>query len=62
MVISGWPVPLVTGLYSALTLLGVVLAYAWIRGVGFAPAAILVGLPLLWVLLTRYVKYRENKS
>lgn len=62
LVISGYQVSSITSLYLLLTSLGVVLAYAWIQGYGFAPAAIIIGLPLIWIILIGFTKYRENKS
>jgi UDP-N-acetylmuramyl pentapeptide phosphotransferase/UDP-N-acetylglucosamine-1-phosphate transferase len=62
LVISGYHVSSITSLYLMLTSLGVVLAYAWIQKFSFAPAAIIIGLPVLWILLTGFTKYRENKS
>ncbi|PKO04738.1 MAG: hypothetical protein CVU41_15350 [Chloroflexi bacterium HGW-Chloroflexi-3] len=62
LVISGYQVPTITSLYLLLTSLGVVLAYAWIQGYTFAPVAIIIGLPLLWIILIGFTKYRENKS
>ena len=62
LIISGYPVPTITSLYLLLTALGVVLAYAWIQGYTFAPAAIIIGLPFIWVILIGFTKYRENKS
>lgn len=62
LVISGYPVPTITSLYLLLTSLGVVLGYAWIQGYPFAPATIIIGLPILWIILIGFTKYRENKS
>ncbi|MDO9086236.1 MAG: glycosyltransferase family 4 protein [Anaerolineaceae bacterium] len=62
LVISGYQVSSITSLYLMLTSLGVVLAYAWIQKFSFAPAAIIIGLPVLWILLTGFTKYRDNKS
>jgi UDP-N-acetylmuramyl pentapeptide phosphotransferase/UDP-N-acetylglucosamine-1-phosphate transferase len=62
LVISGYPVPTITSLYLLLTSLGVVLAYAWIQEYTFAPAAIIIGLPIVWIILIGFTKYRENKS
>lgn len=62
LVISGYQVASITSLYLLLTSLGVVLAYAWINQYAFAPAAIIIGLPLLWIFLIGFTKYRENKT
>lgn len=60
LVISGYQVSSITSLYLLLTSLGIVLAYAWIQGYRFAPAAIVIGLPVLWILIILFTKYREN--
>ncbi len=62
LVISGYRVASITSLYLLLTSLGVVLAYAWIHGYRFAPAAIIIGLPVLWILINLFIRYRENKA
>lgn len=62
LVISGYRVASITSLYLLLTSLGVVLAYAWIHGYRFAPAAIIIGLPVLWILINLFTRYRENKA
>jgi len=62
LVISGYQVPSISSLYLLLTSLGVVLAYAWIQGYTFAPPAIIIGLPVFWIILIGFTKYRENKS
>lgn len=62
LVISGYQVSSITSLYLLLTSLGVVLAYAWVQNIAFAPAAIIIGLPVLWVLLIGFTKLRERNS
>lgn len=62
LVISGYQVSSITSLYLLLTSVGVVLAYAWIQKFTFAPAAIIIGLPVLWILIIGFTKIRENKS
>jgi Fuc2NAc and GlcNAc transferase len=43
-------------LYILLTLLAAALAYAWSWGQPYAPPLIIIGLPLLWLILSRYVR------
>ena len=62
LVISGYQVSSITSLYLMFTSLGVVLAYAWIQNYAFAPAAIIIGLPVLWILLIGFTKLRERNS
>jgi len=62
LVISGYQVSSITSLYLLFTSLGVILAYAWIQKLAFAPAAIIIGLPVLWILLIGFTKLRERNS
>ena len=62
LVISGYQVSSITSLYLLLTSFGVVLAYAWIQNFTFAPAAIIIGMPVLWVLIIGFTKLRERNS
>ena len=62
LVISGYQVSSITSLYLLFTSLGIVLAYAWIQSYRFAPAAIVIGLPIIWILLILFTKYHENKA
>ncbi|HSM25206.1 MAG TPA: glycosyltransferase family 4 protein [Anaerolineaceae bacterium] len=62
LVISGHQVSSITSFYLLLTSFGVILAYAWIQNYAFAPAAIIIGLPVLWIIIIGYTKIRENKS
>lgn len=62
LVISGYQVSSITSLYLLFTSLGVVLAYAWIQNYAFAPTAIIIGLPVLWILLIGFTKLRERNS
>jgi UDP-N-acetylmuramyl pentapeptide phosphotransferase/UDP-N-acetylglucosamine-1-phosphate transferase len=62
LVISGYQVSSISSLYLILTSIGVVLAYAWIQGYAFAAAAIIIGLPVLWICLIGFTKFRENNS
>ena len=62
LVISGYQVSSITSLYLLFTSLGVILAYAWIQKLAFAPAAIIIGLPVLWIILIGFTKLRERNS
>ncbi len=62
LVISGYQVSSITSLYLLFTSLGIILAYAWIQKLAFAPAAIIIGLPVLWILLIGFTKLRERNS
>ena len=54
LVIGGYKHAQVSALYILLTLLAAALAYAWSWGQPYAPPVIIHGLPLLWLLLSRY--------
>lgn len=56
LVIAGYKHAAVTLLYIFLTLLAAALAYAWSWGQPYAPPLIIIGLPLLWLILSRYVR------
>jgi UDP-N-acetylmuramyl pentapeptide phosphotransferase/UDP-N-acetylglucosamine-1-phosphate transferase len=56
LVIGGYKHAHVSALYILLTLLAAILAYAWSWGQPYAPPLIIIGLPLLWLLLSRYVR------
>ncbi|WKZ41729.1 MAG: glycosyltransferase family 4 protein [Anaerolineales bacterium] len=56
LVSSGYKHATVTLLYIFLTLLAAALAYAWSWGQPYAPPLIIIGLPLLWLILSRYVR------
>ena len=56
LVIGGYSHATISTLYIFLTLLGCLLAYAWSRGQAFAPPLIILGLPLIWILLSRHAK------
>ncbi len=56
LVIGGYKHATVTLLYIFLTLLAAALAYAWSWGQPYAPPLIIIGLPLLWLILSRYVR------
>ncbi|MCB9145300.1 MAG: glycosyltransferase family 4 protein [Anaerolineales bacterium] len=60
LVIGGYKHAQVSALYILLTLLAAALAYAWSWGQPYAPPLIIIGLPLLWLILSRYVSRLKN--
>ncbi|MCB9112676.1 MAG: undecaprenyl/decaprenyl-phosphate alpha-N-acetylglucosaminyl 1-phosphate transferase, partial [Anaerolineales bacterium] len=60
LVIGGYKHAAVSLLYIFLTLLAGALAYAWSWGQPYAPPLIIIGLPLLWLILSRYVSRLRN--
>jgi len=54
LVIGGYSHAAISTLYIFLTLLAGFLAYAWSWGQVYAPPLIIFGLPLIWILLSRY--------
>lgn len=56
LIIIGYSHAAVSLFYISLTLLAGVLAYAWSWGQPYAPPLIILGLPLLWLILSRYVR------
>lgn len=65
LVIGGYSHALISTLYISLTLLAGILSYAWSWGQVSAPALIILGLPTLWILLSRCVNSltaKEKKS
>ena len=60
LVIGGYSHAKVSLLYVALTLLAGLLSYAWSWGQAFAPPAIMIGLPLIWIVLSRYASRLKN--
>ena len=61
LVIGGYKHAQVSALYILLTLLAAALAYAWSWGQPYAPPLIIIGLPLLWLILSRYVRNLNSK-
>jgi len=61
LVIGGYSHAAISALYIALTLLAGLLAYAWSWGQVYAPPLIIIGLPLIWNLLSRHAA-RLNKK
>jgi UDP-N-acetylmuramyl pentapeptide phosphotransferase/UDP-N-acetylglucosamine-1-phosphate transferase len=62
LVIGGYSHAAVSALYIALTLLAGLLAYAWSWGQVYAPPLIILGLPLIWILLSRHAKTLTTKD
>jgi UDP-N-acetylmuramyl pentapeptide phosphotransferase/UDP-N-acetylglucosamine-1-phosphate transferase len=56
LVIGGYPHYMISTLYLLLTLLAGVLSYEWSWGSRLAPPLIIIGLPLIWVLLSRHAR------
>ena len=54
LVIGGYKHSTISLLYIALTLLAGLLSYAWSWGQWYAPPLILLGLPLIWLFLSRH--------
>jgi UDP-N-acetylmuramyl pentapeptide phosphotransferase/UDP-N-acetylglucosamine-1-phosphate transferase len=62
LVIGGYKHAQVSALYILLTLIAAALAYAWSWGQPYAPPLIIIGLPFLWLLLSRYVRQLNTKD
>ena len=60
LVIGGYKHSTVSSLYILLTLFAGYLSYEWARGHQFAAPIIFLGLPLIWILLSRYVSRLKN--
>jgi UDP-N-acetylmuramyl pentapeptide phosphotransferase/UDP-N-acetylglucosamine-1-phosphate transferase len=60
LVIAGCKHTQVSALYILLTLLAAALAYAWSWGQPYAPPLIIIGLPLIWLILSRTVSRLKN--
>ena len=54
LVIGGYQHWMISLLYIFLTLLAGALSYAWSWGQAYAPPLIILGLPLIWILLSRH--------
>ena len=61
LVIGGYSHAAISMLYISLTLLAGILSYAWSWGQVYAPPLIILGLPLIWILLSRHAA-RLNSS
>ncbi len=62
LVAGGYKHATISSLYILLTLLAGFLAYAWSWGQVYAPPLIIIGLPLIWILLSRYAKKLNTKD
>jgi len=62
LVIGGYKHSTVSLLYILLTLLASILSYAWSWGHAYAPPLIIIGLPLIWILLSRHAKSLNTKD
>lgn len=60
LVIGGYKHSTVSALYILLTLFAGYLSYEWARGHQFAAPIIFLGLPLIWILLSRYTSRLKN--
>ena len=60
LVIAGYSHRKVSALYISLTLLAGALSYAWSDGQSYAPPLIILGLPLIWIFLSRSVSRLKN--
>ena len=60
LVIGGYKHATVSTLYILLTLLASLLSYAWSWGQAYAPPLIILGLPLIWILLSRHAARLES--
>lgn len=62
LVASGYKHATISLLYILLTLLAGLLSYAWSRGQFYAPPLIIIGLPLIWIFLSRYARSLNTKD
>ena len=62
LVIAGYNHAAVSTLYIFLTLLAGLLSYAWSRGQVYASPLIILGLPLIWILLSRYAAQLNSST
>ena len=60
LVIGRYSHATISTLYILLTLLASLLAYAWSWGQAYAPPLIILGLPLIWILLSRHASRLKN--
>ena len=60
LVIGGYTHSTVSSLYVVLTLFAGILSYAWSRGNQIAAPFIFLGLPLIWIFLSRYASRLRN--
>ncbi len=50
----------VSSLYILMTFLAVLLAYGWMEESRLAPALILIGLPVTWIILSRFTPWPDH--
>jgi len=62
LVIGGYSHAAISTLYIFLTLLASFLSYAWSWGQAYAPPLIILGLPLIWILLSRHANSLNTKD
>jgi len=62
LVIGGYKHGTISTLYILLTLLASLLSYAWSWGQAYAPPLIILGLPLIWILLSRHAARLEPRN
>ncbi len=60
LVIGGYKHATISALYILLTLLAGILSFAWSTGQAYAPPLIILGLPLIWIFLSRYASRLKN--
>ena len=60
LVIGGYEHATVSTLYILLTLIASLLSYAWSWGQAYAPPLIILGLPVIWILLSRHAARLES--
>src|SRR5262245_28548638 len=62
LVIGGYNHATISVLYIFLTLLAGLLSYAWSWGQVYAPPLIILGLPIIWILLSQHAKSLTTKD
>ena len=62
LVIGGYSHAAISMLYISLTLLAGILSYAWSWGQVYAPPLIILGLPLIWILLSRHATQLNSST
>jgi len=62
LLIGGYSHAAISTLYILLTLLASLLSYAWSWGQAYAPPLIILGLPLIWILLSRHAKHLNTND
>lgn len=62
LVIGGYSHATISTLYIFLTLLAGLLSYAWSWGQVYAPPLIILGLPIIWILLSQYANSLTTKG